>query len=160
MYGGETTYAPPGVWWNQDLLRWRLYFWAWRTTLSNLPEFYCGENPHWCRSYKIIWCFKTMKVLTESLERLIKCFREKKGILPLRSVCISEKNRFLSKNVFLSGKNGFNVCLSLQLISLLKKMYLSYNILIFFKTKSLQNFFTTSERCQVVTRHVSCKLFR
>lgn len=60
---------------------------------------------------------------------------------------------------FLSGKNGFNVCLSLQLISLLKKMYLSYNILIFFKTKSLQNFFTTYERCQVVTRHVSCKFF-
>lgn len=39
-------------------------------------------------------------------------------------------------------------------------MYLSCNILIFFKTKSLQNFFTTYERCQVkVTRHVSCKLF-
>lgn len=38
-------------------------------------------------------------------------------------------------------------------------MYLSYNILIFFKTKSLQNFFTTYERCQVVTRHVSCKFF-
>lgn len=30
-------------------------------------------------------------------------------------------------------------------------MYLSCNILIFFKTKSLQNFFTTYERCQVVT---------
>lgn len=48
-----------------------------------------------------------MKVLTESVERLIKCFREKKGILPLRSVCISEKNRFFLKMFFLSGKNGF-----------------------------------------------------
>lgn len=69
------------------------------------------------------------------------------------------KTDFFLKMFFLSGKNGFNVCLSLQLISLLKKMYLSYNILIFFKTKSLQNFFTTYERCQVVTRHVSCKFF-
>lgn len=147
------------MWWNQDLVRWRLYFWAWRTTLSNLPEFYCGENPHWCRSYKIIWCFKTMKVLTESLERLISASGRKREYYHSGVFVFPRKTDFFLKMFFLSGKNGFNVCLSLQLISLLKKMYLSYNILIFFKTKSLQNFFTTYERCQVVTRHVSCKLF-
>lgn len=45
------------------------------------------------------------------------------------------KTDFFLKMFFLSGKNGFNVCLSLQLISLLKKMYLSYNILIFLRQK-------------------------
>lgn len=89
----------------------------------------------WCRSYKIIWCFKTMKVLTESLERLISASGRKREYYHSGVFVFPRKTDFFLKMFFLSGKNGFNVCLSLKLISLLKKCICLITSLFFLRQK-------------------------